>query len=95
MKSDRLLISPYNNTAGSFIKIMGIKEIIDNLCSFDCYTNSPYSTKGKVLRRVWRMWILMLERKGLKGKMVKEQKASKSFDKSFSKLAWNKYIGST
>ena len=37
----------------------------------------------------------MLERKGLKGKMVKEQKASKSFDKSFSKLAWNKYIGST
>ena len=80
MKSDRLLISPYNNTAGSFVKIMRIKEIIDNLCSFDCYTNSPYSTNGKVLRRVWRMWILMLGRKGLKGKMVKEQKASKSFD---------------
>ena len=53
MKSDWLLISPYINTAESFIKIMGIKEIIDNLCSFDCYTNSPYSTKGKVLRRVW------------------------------------------
>ena len=39
--SDQHLISPYNNTSESFIKIMRIKEMITNLRSFDCSTNSP------------------------------------------------------
>ena len=38
--SDQHLISPYNNTSESFIKIMRIKEMITNLRSFDCSTNS-------------------------------------------------------
>ena len=39
--SDQHLISPNNNTSESFIKIMRIKEMITNLRSFDCSTNSP------------------------------------------------------
>ena len=39
--SDQHLISPNNNTSASFIKIMRIKEMITNLRSFDCSTNSP------------------------------------------------------
>ena len=39
--SDQYLISPYNNTAESFIKIMRIRQMITNLRSFDCQTNSP------------------------------------------------------
>ena len=35
-KSDQQLISPYSNTAESFIKITGIKEMITNLKGFDC-----------------------------------------------------------
>lgn len=35
LKSDQHLISPYNNTAKPFIKIMSIKEMIANLRSFD------------------------------------------------------------
>ena len=34
--SDQYLISPYGNTAASFIKIMWKKEMISNLRSFDC-----------------------------------------------------------
>ena len=34
--SDQYLISPYNNTAESFIKIMRIRQMITNLRSFDC-----------------------------------------------------------
>lgn len=34
--SEQHLISPYRNTAKSFINIMGIKEIFSNLRSFDC-----------------------------------------------------------
>ena len=34
--SDQYLISPYSNTAASFIKIMWKKEMISNLRSFDC-----------------------------------------------------------
>ena len=47
-KSDQHLISPYNNVAESFIKILRKKEVIANLRSFDCYTNSPcqYQKKG-------------------------------------------------
>ena len=33
--SDQYLISPYNNTAESFIKIMRIRQMITNLRSFD------------------------------------------------------------
>ena len=40
-KSDQHLISPYGNTAESFIKIMRIKGKITNQRSFDCSTNSP------------------------------------------------------
>ena len=36
------LISPYSNTAESFIKIMRIKEMIAILRSFDCLTYSPF-----------------------------------------------------
>ena len=39
--SDQHLISPYKNTYESFIKVMRIKEMITNLRSFDCSTNSP------------------------------------------------------
>ena len=39
--SDQHIISPNNNTSESFIKIMRIKEMITNLRSFDCSTNSP------------------------------------------------------
>ena len=35
-KSDKYLISPYNKTAESFIKIVRIKEMNVNLRSFDC-----------------------------------------------------------
>lgn len=35
-KSDQHLISPYNVTAESFIKIVRIKEIISNHRTFDC-----------------------------------------------------------
>ena len=35
-KSDQHLISPYSNTAESFIEIMRIKEMIANQGSFDC-----------------------------------------------------------
>ena len=34
--SDQYLISPYNNTAESFIKTMRIRQMITNLRSFDC-----------------------------------------------------------
>ena len=47
-KSDQHLISPYSNVAESFIKILRKKEVIANLRSFDCNTNSPcqYQKKG-------------------------------------------------
>ena len=35
-KSDKHLISPYSNTAESFIKVMRLKEIIFKLWNFDC-----------------------------------------------------------
>ena len=35
-KSDQHVISPYSNTAESFIKIMRIKEMIANPKSYDC-----------------------------------------------------------
>ena len=34
--NDQYLISPYNNTPESFIKIMRIRQMITNLRSFDC-----------------------------------------------------------
>ena len=35
-KSDQHLISPYRNSAKSFIKVMRIKRIIMDFSSFDC-----------------------------------------------------------
>ena len=35
LKSDQHVISPYSNTAESFIEIMRIKEMITNLRGFD------------------------------------------------------------
>ena len=35
-KSDQNQISPYSNTAESFITLMRIKEMIASLTSFDC-----------------------------------------------------------
>ena len=46
---------------------MRIKGLIANLRSFDFETNSHVGTKGNVKRRVWRIWILMLGYKELKG----------------------------
>ena len=46
-KSDQHLISPYSNTAKSFIKIMQIKEMITNTRSFDLQINSPCQYQKK------------------------------------------------
>lgn len=46
-KSDQNIISPYCNPAESFIKIVRIKEMIANLSSFDCETNSTNSYQRK------------------------------------------------
>ena len=35
-ESDQHLFSPYSDTAGSFVKIMRMKEMMANLRSFDC-----------------------------------------------------------
>ena len=66
-KYDQHLISPYRNTAESVIEIMRIKEMITNLRCFDYTMNSPFvCPKGKVWKRVWGIWMLMLGCKGLK-----------------------------
>ena len=46
-KCDQHLISPYNFTAESFIKVARIKEIISNERFFDFYTNSPFRNQRK------------------------------------------------
>ena len=46
-KSDQHVISPYSNTAESFIKIMRRKEMITNPKSYDCETNSPCQYRRK------------------------------------------------
>ena len=40
-KCDKHLISPYNITAESHIKVWRIKEMIASLEALDCLTNSP------------------------------------------------------
>ena len=65
-KSDKRLISPFNITPESHIKVMRIKEMITNLRGLDCYSNTPCSTLGNVEKIVWRICILMLGCKGLK-----------------------------
>ena len=47
LKSDQHLISPYNNTAESLTEIMRIKEMPDNLRSFDLHLNSPCQYQKK------------------------------------------------
>ena len=56
--SDQHLISPYSKTTVLFIKIMRIKEMVANLRSFDCLTNSPCRYQRKCKRAVWRIYIL-------------------------------------
>ena len=50
-KSDQHLISPYSNTAKSFIKIMRIKEMITNTRSFDLQINSPCQYQKKQIEK--------------------------------------------
>ena len=50
-KCDQHLISPYSNTAESFIKVMRIKEIITNQRFFDFYSNSPFWNQRKPLEK--------------------------------------------
>ena len=50
-KSDQHLISPYSNTAKSFIKIMRIKEMITNTRSFDLQINSPCQYQKKYIEK--------------------------------------------
>ena len=46
-KSYQYLISPYMNTAESFIKIVRINDMIANPRSFDRFTNSPFQYERK------------------------------------------------
>ena len=46
-KSVQHLISPYNNNAESLTEIMRIKEMPDNLRSFDLQLNSPCQNQKK------------------------------------------------
>ena len=48
-QSDQHLISPYINTAQSFIKIARIEEMIVNLRSFNYETNSPCQYQRKCI----------------------------------------------
>ena len=50
-KSDQHVISPYSNTAESFTRIMRIKEMIANLKSYDCKTNSPCQYQRKCIAK--------------------------------------------
>ena len=50
-KSDQYLISPYSNTAKSFIKIMRIKEMITNTRSFDLQISSPCQYQKKQIEK--------------------------------------------
>ena len=45
------MISPYSNTAESFIRIMRIKEMIANLKRYDCKTNSPCQYQRKCIAK--------------------------------------------
>ena len=48
-QSDQHLISPYINTAQSFTKITKIEEMIINLRSYNCVTNSPCQYQRKCI----------------------------------------------
>ena len=48
-KSDQHLISPYSNTAESFIKIMRMKEMIANLRITQCHENRRNDYQQKKL----------------------------------------------
>ena len=58
-ESDQRVISPHNNTAELFMKIMRIREMVTNLKRFSL------SVPKEMHRRVWRIWILVLGCKGL------------------------------
>ena len=67
-RSAQHLISPHSTTAESFIKLtlsISIEEMIINVRSFDCQTNSPSEFQKKLTEKVWRIWILMLWCKGV------------------------------
>ena len=64
-ESDQYLISPYSNTAESFIKIMRIKETITTKEALIVKQILLVSTRRNLKSRVWRMWIVMLGCQGL------------------------------
>ena len=53
-ESDQRVISPHNNTAELFMKIMRIREMVTNL------KRLSLSAPKEMHRRVWRIWILVL-----------------------------------
>ena len=60
-KSDQYLISLHSNTAEPFIKNTRVKEMIAKLKkTLIVQQILLLSTKENVLRRVWRMWILIM-----------------------------------
>ena len=66
LKSDQLIISPYSNTAQSFMKIMKIKESWSPMLKALIVKRILLvSAIGNVLRRVSRIWILILRCKRL------------------------------
>ena len=65
-KSDQLIISPYSNTAQSFMKIMKIKESWSPMLKALIVKRILLASAiGNVWRRVSRIWILILRCKGL------------------------------
>ena len=52
LKSDQHVISPYRNTAESFIMGKRIKEIIGKVAIFDCYTNFPCQYRSRCVEEV-------------------------------------------
>ena len=66
LKSDQLIISPYSNTAQSFMKIMKIKESWSPMLKALIVKRILLvSAIGNVWRRVSRIWILILRCKRL------------------------------
>ena len=57
---DQRLISPHINTSETFIRIMRINEMIANLRCFDCEKKLSSSVPKEMLKKIWRIWILML-----------------------------------
>lgn len=75
-KGDQHQISPNSNTAKSLLKNTRIEEVIANLGSFDWLLIQILflELKENMLRRVWRIWILVLGSEGLTDALAKEEK---------------------